>query len=131
MVWDVNHWQSETNERGRVKKKARRVLESEAWIAMYQLVVSQREHYHATAASCDLSPPQAMLLYHLAGTGGMPMAAIADLLACHASNVTGLVDRLEERGIIERIAAPQDRRVKLITTTRRGDALRRRLLARL
>jgi DNA-binding MarR family transcriptional regulator len=45
--------------------------------------------------------------------------------------VTGLVDRLEQRGLIERRSDPKDRRVKLIALTKEGESLRRRLLDRL
>ena len=59
------------------------------------------------------------------------MVALARSLHCHDSNVTGLVDRLEHRGLIERQSNPRDRRVKLIALTRAGEAFRDRLLERL
>lgn len=36
----------------------------------------------------------------------LPMRALAELLGCDASNVTGIVDRLEARGLVRREAAP-------------------------
>jgi DNA-binding MarR family transcriptional regulator len=45
--------------------------------------------------------------------------------------VTGLVDRLEQRGLIERQSNPKDRRVKLIALTKAGETFRGRLLERL
>jgi DNA-binding MarR family transcriptional regulator len=48
------------------------------------------------------------------------MTSIAETLACDASNVTGIVDRLESRGLIVRGAAVHDRRIKTITLTPRG-----------
>jgi DNA-binding MarR family transcriptional regulator len=59
------------------------------------------------------------------------MVALARSLHCHDSNVTGLVDRLEQRGLIERQSNPQDRRVKLIALTKAGETFRDRLLERL
>jgi MarR family transcriptional regulator, organic hydroperoxide resistance regulator len=59
------------------------------------------------------------------------MVSLARMLHCHDSNVTGLVDRLEQRGLIERRGDPKDRRVKLIALTKEGEALRSRLLERL
>ena len=59
------------------------------------------------------------------------MVALARSLHCHDSNVTGLVDRLEQRGLIERLSNPQDRRVKLIALTKVGETFRDRLLERL
>jgi DNA-binding MarR family transcriptional regulator len=39
---------------------------------------------------------------------------------CDNSNITGIVDRLEERGLVERGAAEGDRRVKLVALTQAG-----------
>jgi len=46
-----------------------------------------------------------------------PMRAMADALCCDASTATWLVDRLEERGLVERRTPPRDRRVKTIVLT--------------
>ncbi len=55
-----------------------------------------------------------------------PMRALADLLGCDASNITGIVDRLEARGLVRREADPADRRVKNVMLTADGeDAVRR------
>lgn len=57
------------------------------------------------------------------------MSALADHLACDASNVTGLADRLDGLGLVERVAG-RDRRVKYLQLTRRGVGLRMRLADR-
>jgi DNA-binding MarR family transcriptional regulator len=59
------------------------------------------------------------------------MSDLADEFACHASNITGIVDRLELRGLVERRPSTEDRRVKHIALTNGGSALRERLLHRL
>jgi DNA-binding MarR family transcriptional regulator len=59
------------------------------------------------------------------------MVSLARSLHCHDSNVTGLVDRLEQRGLIERQSNPKDRRVKLVALTKAGETFRDRLLERL
>jgi len=56
-----------------------------------------------------------------------PMRAMADALACDASMVTWLVDRLEERGLVERRTSPTDRRVKTLVLTPLGIRTRERL----
>jgi DNA-binding MarR family transcriptional regulator len=50
---------------------------------------------------------------------------------CEPSNLTGIIDKLEARGLVERRAAADDRRIKMLSLTREGAALRRRLVARL
>src|SRR6476469_10313097 len=56
------------------------------------------------------------------------MSEIASFLRCDNSNVTGIVDGLEARGLAERTASPGDRRVKLIALTAAGRRLRARLM---
>jgi DNA-binding MarR family transcriptional regulator len=52
------------------------------------------------------------------------MSALADALYCHASNVTGIVDRLESRGLVERRPDEEDRRVKTLSLTPAGADIR-------
>jgi DNA-binding MarR family transcriptional regulator len=66
-------------------------------------------------------------LRHVAGAGPVPMRDLACELRCDASNVTGIIDRLEQRGLVERRAAPTDRRVKSLVVTERGDQVARAL----
>lgn len=54
----------------------------------------------------------------------IPMNTISCILACDASNVTGIVDRLLARDLIKREENPKDRRVKMITLTSNGEVLR-------
>ena len=54
----------------------------------------------------------------------MPMSALAGPLMCDNSNVTGIVDRLEALGLVERRPAERDRRVKAVALTEQGIALR-------
>jgi DNA-binding MarR family transcriptional regulator len=55
------------------------------------------------------------------------MSEIAAVLHCDNSNVTGIVDGLEEKGLATRRPSPADRRVKLIALTPEGRRLRARL----
>jgi DNA-binding MarR family transcriptional regulator len=43
--------------------------------------------------------------------GDLPMSRMAELLDISDSNATGIVDRMEERGLVERVRVPDDRRV--------------------
>lgn len=56
------------------------------------------------------------------------MSEIAAVLHCDNSNVTGIVDGLEERGLVVRTASERDRRVKLIALTAEGRRVRTRLM---
>ena len=60
--------------------------------------------------------------------GPQPRRSLADRLHCDPSNVTFLVDRLEERGLVERVSDPQDRRIKAIGLTEQGVSVRETLV---
>ncbi len=55
------------------------------------------------------------------------MSEIAAVLHCDNSNVTGIVDGLEEKGLVTREPSAGDRRVKLIALTADGRKVRARL----
>jgi DNA-binding MarR family transcriptional regulator len=54
--------------------------------------------------------------------GDLPMSRMADLLDVSFSNATGIVDRMEERGLVERVRVPDDRRVVLVRIAAGGMA---------
>jgi MarR family transcriptional regulator, organic hydroperoxide resistance regulator len=98
---------------------------------MFELFVQQKPRHVAIAAEFDLSPMQAFALRLLEPGTPLAMSDLAEALHCDASNVTGIVDRLEARGLIARGGADHDRRVKMLTVTDEGAALRTRLLDRI
>ena len=66
-----------------------------------------------------ISMAQLHILYTLQRSGEMPMSRLADVLNVSVSNATGLIDRIEERGFVERTRVPEDRRVVLDPRHRR------------
>ncbi|HZM73285.1 MAG TPA: MarR family transcriptional regulator [Candidatus Polarisedimenticolia bacterium] len=71
-----------------------------------------------------VSMTQMHVLWLLTHHGAMAMSRLADLLDISLSNATGLVDRMEERGLIERSRVPDDRRLVLVQPSQAGtDAL--------
>lgn len=95
----------------------------EAWKLLVDLVYPPR--FLEIARKLGLTPPQlgAVRLLDQPRT----MGEIAGFLHCDPSNVTGIVDGLEERGFAERRPSERDRRVKLIALTAEGRRLRSRL----
>jgi DNA-binding MarR family transcriptional regulator len=67
-----------------------------------------------------ISMAQLHILYTLQRGGEMPMSRLAESLHVSLSNATGLIDRIEERGFIERTRVAEDRRVVLIRVTEAG-----------
>ncbi|MER7821457.1 MULTISPECIES: MarR family winged helix-turn-helix transcriptional regulator [unclassified Streptomyces] len=85
---------------------------------------AQWREFAAAAAQHGLTSTQARVLAQL--DGPVPMRGLATLLVCDASNVTGIVDRLEARELVRREPNPADRRVKNVVATDAGrDVIRR------
>jgi len=105
---------------------------TEAWSLFVGILFDERPpRVPAIAARFDLSPMGLKMVQALEPGVELPMSAVAERLFCDASNVTGMVDRLEARGLLERRDDPRDRRVKLIAITDEGALLREQVLERL
>jgi len=104
---------------------------SDAWPLLVRLFFAQRANLPALAAKLELSPAQCHVLHLIEPERPVPMKDLAGTLACHASNVTGLVDRLESRGLVQRRPSPEDRRVKVLVLTPTGVRIRTLLLKRM
>lgn len=90
------------------------------------VVARYHEEYEHAAAQHSLTGAQARVLA-LLSREPLPMRRIAQQLKCEPSNVTGIVDRLETRGLVERRPDPDDRRVKLAAVTEEGRSTSARL----
>src|SRR5437899_11060526 len=88
-------------------------------------------HFAAAVAELDLAPAQARALHELDLERPVSMRELAERLRSDPSNITGLIDRLEARGLVERRPDPTDRRIKGLALTSAGAGLRERLFARL
>jgi MarR family transcriptional regulator, organic hydroperoxide resistance regulator len=102
-----------------------------AWQLLVKFFFAQREHLPSLGQEFELSPVQCHVLHLIEPERPLPMGRLAETLGCDASNVTGLVDRLEARGLIERRPSADDRRVKVIQLTPTGSRLRAQLLRRM
>jgi DNA-binding MarR family transcriptional regulator len=90
--------------------------------ALALVIARMRDIWHKRMRGVDLTPPQSIALRKLLD-GPLPMGAVAEVLSCDASTLTGIADRLEERQLIRRQVDPSDRRVKLLALTDTGRTL--------
>ena len=60
-------------------------------------------------------------LWILQESGPMPMTRLADVLGVAVPNATGIVDRMEQRGLVERVHGDADRRVVTVRPTHAGE----------
>ena len=70
----------------------------------------------------EISSTHVHILSMLDRHGEMPMGRLAEMLDVSLSNASGLIDRLEDRGLVERIRVADDRRVVLVRATEPGRA---------
>lgn len=101
---------------------------AEVWGLLRSLFGQHRRRFLIAASELDLHPAQAGALLQLASP--LPMNELAAVLGCDNSNVTGLIDRLEARGLVARRPSAEDRRVKQVVLTANGRRMRQRMLAR-
>src|SRR4030081_2902176 len=102
-----------------------------AWQLLMRFFFAQRAHLPSLAAELQLSPAQCHVLHLIEPGQPIPMGQLAETLACDASNVTGLVERLESRGLVRRHSSATDRRVKVLDLTPTGSRLRTLLVDRM
>ena len=102
---------------------------AEAWELCMELFGEQRPRMLDIQAEYGLKPPQFFALQAM--DEPVPMSSVANVLRCDRSAVTWITDRLEERGYVERLADPRDRRVKLLALTDEGRRVREEIRARL
>lgn len=107
---------------------ARDTPAKEAQRLFFQIGMVERANRGAALAELGLTFSQAHALRLLDPEQPLPMSQLAKDLFCDASNVTGIADRLEARGLIERRASEGDRRVKALALTPAGVKLRSQVL---
>ena len=108
--------------------KARESAAKEAHRLFFQIGMAERANRGTALADLGLTFSQAHALRLLDPARPLPMSQLAKDLFCDASNVTGIADRLEARGLVERRSAEGDRRVKTLVLTPAGAALRNDVL---
>jgi DNA-binding MarR family transcriptional regulator len=86
---------------------------------------AMKDHVARLGAAFDLTPSQLTVLRLLGQARSQ--RELADCMHVDASNVTDIVDRLEQRGLAVRTVDPDDRRVRRIVLTPEGEGLQRDL----
>jgi DNA-binding MarR family transcriptional regulator len=95
-------------------------LARRAWRAMSDVVL-EHDRKVAVSEELGLSFARVRALRRLA-TQPLTLRALAERLAADAPYVTLMVDDLEERGLVQRMPHPEDRRAKLVELTAAGRA---------
>ena len=96
----------------------------EAWELFWRIFTEDKRRRMTIFGEIGIAPMQAQALIGLEPGVPLPMSALAERMHCDNSNVTGIADRLEAAGAIERRAAEHDRRIKTLVLTPEGERLR-------
>src|SRR5438552_5071149 len=110
--------------------RGKKVVAADAWRLMLECSMAQFGQASEILHRIGLTPGHMKLLMHLEEGDGRAMGSLAQSFHCDASTMTWLVDRLEERGLVERRMLPADRRVKAVALTPLGAETKAKITGR-
>lgn len=101
-------------------------VEQLSFEALRRIIRATDVHSRALLRQHNLTGPQLSILKEVARQGQAPIGMLAKATFSGAPTVTGVVDRLENQGLVSRVTSKHDRRQVLITITTAGKRLLRR-----
>jgi DNA-binding MarR family transcriptional regulator len=119
------------NVMGTESPRGKRAVAADVWRLMTECSMAQFGRASEILQGMGLTPGHVKLLLKLDEGEGKSMTTLANTFQCDASTMTWLVDRLEERGMVERRGLPSDRRVKAVALTPRGVQTKAKLMERM
>ncbi len=93
------------------------------WIRFLRFNLHSGKKLQEDLEKQGLTPPQFYVLATIGYLGGVPFNEIGAKMMVTVSNLTGIVDRLEEKGIVARERDKHDRRVIHVKLTEKGKKL--------
>ena len=91
---------------------------------LHQMIGSLRCAGTGRMVKAGISMTHLHILWVLEHHGDLTMTRLAELLDVSLSNATGLIDRMEERGLVERVRVASDRRVVIVRASADGARIR-------
>src|SRR5206468_543586 len=113
---------------GADQPREKRALAADVWRLMAECSMAQFGRATEMLQPLGLTPGHVKLMMKLEAGEGQSMTSLSHSFRCDASTMTWLVDRLEERGLVERRMLPTDRRVKAVALTALGVKTKAELL---
>ncbi|MBI4529867.1 MAG: MarR family transcriptional regulator [Deltaproteobacteria bacterium] len=93
------------------------------WVRFLRFNLLSNKKLQDDLQALDLTPPQFYVLATIGYAGGLPFSDIGEKMMVTVSNLTGIVDRLEEKGLVVRERDNHDRRVVRVRLTEKGSKL--------
>ena len=90
------------------------------WVRFLRFNLLSHKKLEADLEKQGLTPPQFYVLATIGYAGGLPFGEIGAKMMVTVSNLTGIVDRLEEKKLVTRERDEHDRRVVRVVLTDKG-----------
>jgi DNA-binding MarR family transcriptional regulator len=104
---------------------------SHFYLALLEFLLNSKQRIMAIGDEFGLTSTQAITLLLVNEGQPRPMKNFCTLFHCDASNVTGLVDGLEKKGLVSRQSDTHDRRIKVIQLEPAGKRMQQAIIERL
>ncbi|MDB5165083.1 MAG: hypothetical protein JWL89_709 [Candidatus Saccharibacteria bacterium] len=101
----------------------------ESYLVLIEFLMLSKRRVIELGTELGLTGMQTMMLFLLSAP--RPMNSFSKMFNCDASNVTGLVDGLEQKKLASRYESTEDRRIKMVKLEPKGAQVRSALLSRL
>jgi DNA-binding MarR family transcriptional regulator len=106
-------------------------LSNDFYYALVAFLLQAKQQVIATASEFGLTSVQALTLLTIKQHDQRSMSEFCKLYDCDASNITGIIDGLEQKGLVSRQPQLNDRRVKIIHLEKEGHELQTKLIKRI
>ncbi len=93
------------------------------WVRFLRFNLLSNKKLQDALEKLDLTSPQFYVLATIGYAGGLPFGEIGEKMMVTVSNLTGIVDRLEEKGVVARERDARDRRIVRVRMTEKGARL--------
>ncbi|KPL90899.1 MarR family winged helix-turn-helix transcriptional regulator [Herpetosiphon geysericola] len=97
--------------------------EVRTWLYFHRVMAAISQRLNAQLATYSLTPAQFDVLAQLFRTPGLVQQALADRLLVSKGNIVGLLNRMEQAGLVTRQPHPEDGRAHLVSLTAHGTTL--------
>ena len=101
------------------------------YLSLLEFLMTAKQHIIAIGDEFGLTSIQAVTLLLIDEQQPRPMKNFCVLYHCDASNITGIVDGLEKKGLVSRQNDPSDRRIKIICLEAAGKKMQQTIIERL
>jgi DNA-binding MarR family transcriptional regulator len=111
-----------------IDSRSKTTVAADVWRRIFDFIIDTRAQRDGVLRRFGFTPGDSKALMFLDANEGRTMRSLAEAWTCDASNATWMIDRLEQRGLVERRSVVGDRRVKEVVLTPLGAQTKAALL---